>query len=249
MEPVFAPFEKFLLAVDKRTFYRWLRRDYPGSGLLRYVGGCLFWLAYARRPYVGTRVVEIPWLMSRLKSASIRKEKMLVVGDVVTRKLADMGYDVDLVDMDAEVVSDSHLRVQKLDIRQAKLPQGVFDVVVSISTLEHVGVQGVEFADGDRLAAKLIYDAMKPGGLFLVTVPFGKPYTVKGFTRIYDLKGLHNILDDCFTVEEETFYVWSGFSWKRANLETAQKAGFLANNPDRYPGQNLGLALVMARKK
>lgn len=248
MPEVSRSIEKFLLVLDKRTVYRWIRRDYTGSALLRYAGGYLFWLAYSRRPYVGTRVVEIPWAMDRLKRYAGHRERLLVVGDVITSKLADMGYDVDLVDMDAEASPDERLRVQKLDIRRAELPAGVFDAAVCISTIEHVGVQDVEFADGDRLAAGIMHRALKPGGLLLLTVPFGKPHTVKGFTRIYDSAGLRDVLEGYFTVNEELYYVWNGFRWRRALLEVGEQAGFLRNDLARYAGQNLGLALVTARK-
>jgi len=241
--------ERFVLAADKKTVYRWLRHNYPGSAFLRYAGGYLFWLAYSRRPYVGTRVVEIPWAMDRLKRDTKPGQRLLVVGDVITAKLADMSYDIDLVDMDAEASSNGHLRVQKMDIRRAELPAGAFDAAVCISTIEHVGVQGMEFPDGDRLAAGIIHRALKRGGKLLLTAPFGKPFTVTGFTRIYDSAGLANALKGYFAVDEELYYLWDGFRWKRVDLAAGEQAGFLRSDPAKYPGQNLGLVLVTARKE
>jgi SAM-dependent methyltransferase len=249
MTSVLSSLEKRLVALDKKTFYRWLRQGMPGSAFPRYAGGYIFWFLYAGRPYVGTRVAEIPWVMKRLKEHGAGKCTLLIVGDVLTQKLAGMGYGVDLVDMDAEASAGKNLRVQKLDIREAKLPAAGSDLAIAISTVEHIGVQGIEFPDGDRLAMGIIHRALKPGGLLLLTVPFGKAHVVKGFTRVYDRQSLLKILSEYFTVEEETYRVWNGIRWKRAPVAAVETAGFLRNDPEKYKGQNLGLAMVMAKNK
>jgi hypothetical protein len=193
-------------------------------------------------------VVEIPWILERLRKYSGGKEKVLAVGDVISQTLAKSGYGVEVVDMDAESSPGQRLKVQKLDIREAKLPPNYFDIAVSISTLEHIGIQTIEFEDGDRLACEIIGRSINPGGLFLFTVPFGKAYISKGLTRIYDRQRLSGILEGLFATVEESYYIWNGLKWKQVSLYTAEKAGFLKDNPDKYPAQNIGLAMVVARK-
>jgi SAM-dependent methyltransferase len=70
------------------------------------------------------------------------------------------------------------------DLRDLPFRDGVFDTVVCISTLEHVGMDNTSYAAGatasgdpvrDRLkAAGELRRVTKPGGRLLITVPYGR---------------------------------------------------------------------------
>ena len=248
MIKVLSALENRVVDLDKKTSYRWLRQGRVGSRMLRCFAGYLFWLFYARRPYVGTRVVEIPWILNQLRNHTSGKERVLVVGDVLSQKLASSGHELEVVDMDAEANPGPRLKVQKVDIREANLSQSYFDTAISISTLEHIGLQGISFADGDKLAIEIISQSLKPNSLFFFSVPFGKPIIIEGFTRVYDQQRLTMILAGQFVIEEEAFFIWNGFRWQKTSLSIAEKASFLKGMPETYPGQNCGLALIRARK-
>jgi len=82
-----------------------------------------------------------------------------------------------------------------------------FDVVTAISTIEHIGIGGrygvVPHAEGDAKAIKEIYRILKPGGMFLMTVPFGEEYRITPTHRIYNASMMETLLHD-FDYEYET---------------------------------------------
>jgi len=228
--------------VIRKLLYRYLRQGRRGSHIAYSFGAYLYWLISARRLYVGTRIVEIPWVLKQLHNHAKSGERILQVGDVLLYK-ALQRHHIELVDMDAEEKSRPGLKVHKTDIRSVRFPQGYFDIAISISTLEHIGIHEPKFPSGDKLAVDIISEALKPGGLFLLTVPFGKPVVLDKF-RVYDKARLDYILGDKFSIDEEAFFIWNKFKWQRASSEEAGIAGFLKNNPSI----NLGVALVKAMK-
>lgn len=218
----------------RQPIYRWLREGRRGSRITYSPAAYLYWLASERTPYVGTRIIEIPWVLNQLRKSGVSDQRILQVGDVLLQKALD-NCEIELVDMDAEESSTPGLRVYKADIREVSLCQGYFDIAISISTLEHIGVQEPRFPDGDKLAVEVISQALKPGGLFLFTVPFGKPVVMKTF-RVYDKERLNFILEGNFLVEEENFFVWNKIKWQKTSPEMLKEQGFLKNNPS----MNLG---------
>jgi SAM-dependent methyltransferase len=221
--------------------YRQLREGKIGGLILHSVAAFLYWTIYKRTPYIGTRIVEIPWVLNQLRSCT-GVRKILQVGDVLLKK-ALKRYEVTVVDLDAEESSGPGLKVYKDDIRNVPLPPCYFDAAISISTLEHIGLQGPRFPDGDKLAVKIISRALKPGGWFFLTVPFGRSMVLNTY-RIYDKDRLDFILRDQFIVSKRLFFVWDKYRWRRTLSEEAEKVGLIKNDPSR----NLGVALVMARR-
>ena len=68
---------------------------------------------------------------------------------------------------------------------------GEFDAVIACSSLEHFGLntykEGVFNSLYDAIAVRYVYDLLKPGGNFYVTVPFGGKYKEMGtHWRVYD---------------------------------------------------------------
>ena len=226
----------------RKPLYRWLREGERGSQVGYYFAAICFWLLSARCPYVGTRIIEIPWVLTRIRELD-NSLKILQVGDVVLKKALDKHEEV-LVDLDAEETPKSGLKVHKADIRSVSLPRCYFDVAVSISTIEHIGLQELEFTDGDKVAVDIIARALKPEGLFLFTVPFGKPIARQTF-RVYDHARLKFILGDKFELLKSRFLVWSKLKWRDMSPEEAEKVSFLKNNTS----MNLGICLIEARKR
>ncbi len=73
------------------------------------------------------------------------------------------------------------------DARSLGYESNSFDVVYSMSVLEHV--QG---ADGDTRAAKELFRVLKPGGLLLLSVPYGNSYVEqirRGFKDAIEKRG------------------------------------------------------------
>ena len=226
----------------RKPLYKYLRQDRRGSKIIYSVSTYLYWLVSARRIYAGTRIVEIPWVLNQLRNHTDDSERILQVWDVLLKKALDK-YEVELVDLDAEESAGLGLKVYKDDIRNVCLPKCYFDIAISISVLEHIGLQGPKFPDGDRLAIDIISQALKPDGLLFFSVPFGKPVVMETF-RVYDAVRLKWLMQDRFTVIEESYLVWNGFVWQKKSCPDAERVGFLKSNPS----MNRGVTLIKAKK-
>jgi len=226
----------------RKPLYGYLRQGRKGSHTIYSIGAYIYWLASTKRIYAGTRIVEIPWILNQLRNHTDGPKRILQVGDVLLKKALDK-YEVELVDLDAEESAGLGLKVYKDDIRNVCLPKRYFDIAISISVLEHIGLQGPQFPDGDRLAIDIISQALKPYGLLFFSVPFGKPVVMETF-RVYDAARLKWLLQDRFTVIEESYLVWNGFVWQKKSCPDAERVGFLQCNPS----MNRGVTLIKAKK-
>ncbi|MCL0092285.1 DUF268 domain-containing protein [Dehalococcoidia bacterium] len=205
----------------RKPFYKWLRENRPLNQALYYFAGISFWLLSARRFYCGTRVVEIPWVLAELrKNTAITR--ILQIGDIILKKALEK-YEVILVDLDAAENPQDSLKIYKTDIREASLPSSYFDIAISISTLEHIGLSEPRFADGDKVLVDIIKETLKPGGLFLFSVPFGKLLVRENF-RVYGQARLKFILEKKFELLEEKYLVWKKLKWWERSAEEAEKA-------------------------
>jgi len=102
------------------------------------------------------------------------------------------------------------------DARSLPFRSSEFDVVYAMSVIEHI-----ESEDGDRQAVRELMRVLKPGGLLLVSVPFGRSYVEQHrlgfagaarrtgdlrpyfFQRIYDRRAFETrILDEARTVAD-----------------------------------------------
>jgi SAM-dependent methyltransferase len=168
------------------------------------------------------RVIEIPWVLSRLRTASA---SVLEVGYAFAEPsylaaLLAAGVErlvgVDLAD--AEVPG---LETVRADVRSLPFRDAEFDQVLLVSTLEHVGADNVQYGhagerdDGGRLAAlREARRVLAPAGSLLVTVPLGEPEDygwfrqddVRGWTRLWTRAGLF--------VEEQEIYELADDGWQ-----------------------------------
>lgn len=108
-------------------------------------------------------------------------------------------------------------RFELRDARDLGIPDCSFDVVYSMSVIEHI-----EGASGDSIAVREMLRVLKPGGLFVISVPFGPEYIEQEivglagavrptndrrsyfFQRIYDEKSFNTRILDAATGLENT---------------------------------------------
>lgn len=111
--------------------------------------------------WLNERAVEVPLA----RTALVRGGQVLEVGNV----LGHYGHsDHDVVDKYERSPGVQNIDVLELD------PERRWDVVIAISTVEHVGVDDVPRDATRGLAAlRLLVAAVRPGGRLLVTVPVG----------------------------------------------------------------------------
>jgi 2-polyprenyl-3-methyl-5-hydroxy-6-metoxy-1,4-benzoquinol methylase len=144
------------------------------------------------------RIVEVPYALRALGAAPAGT-RILDVGSAESTlafSLACLGYDVTAVDPRGYPFEHPRLRVLAGGVEDLD-EGGDFDAVVCLSTIEHIGVEayGQDAADrADLEAMRRLGEVTKPGGLLVLTTPFGRPETTDSERR-YDRAGLDTLLE------------------------------------------------------
>jgi SAM-dependent methyltransferase len=184
----------------------------------------LRWLQASR---ADERVVEIPWVLSRLRT----RGRVLDVGYAFAEAAyiaALLRADVDLAGVDLAERDVEGLELVQADVRSLPFADRSFDQVLLVSTLEHVGadnsVYGIEGDrdDGAREAAlRELARVLTRNGSLLVTVPLGEPGD-HGWFRQDDERGWTSLFTraGCF-VEELELYELGPEGWRATPSITA----------------------------
>lgn len=163
------------------------------------------------------RILENPLIIRNLPQNPV---KILDVGSrysQVPLEMAALGHNVTCLDIENYIFKHKNLRFVKGDIRKTGFPKNSFDVVTLISTLEHVGMGETSYgdiqeSDGDLSAMKEIRRVLKPKGLVLVTLPFGKP-KVLPFLRVYDKERIKKVSEG-FSIKKEVYMLNINENWE-----------------------------------
>ena len=173
-------------------------------------------------PGMSERVIEIPWVLSRCRGA----RSVLDIGyshapAVYISVLATMGIEALCgVDIVPRPVPGFH--GVGADVRALPFPRGCFDLLLCVSTLEHIGKDNTRYGDvphdegqGDRAALEDMLRVLRPGGRLLVTVPFGLAED-HGWFRQYDATGWDALLAGLpASTSHESAYKLTGVGWNR----------------------------------
>lgn len=171
-----------------------------------------------------TRIVEYPWVLRNVPSNG----RVLDVGSTGSQlplMLVGLGYEVWTIDVrkyEFEGVSNN-LHCIRGDIRRTDFVDSFFDIVLAVSTIEHVGLG--RYSDpidieGDRIAMKEIRRIMTHEGVLLMTVPFGKR-TMSAFHRVYDQESLLALLRD-FKIESIEYFLKTEVFWIKSSIEQVE---------------------------
>ncbi len=158
---------------------------------------------YAKEPLGATdRYIEYPFVLSNLPETDLINSKRVLdvgcSGSMFPLILKALRYDVMGIDIRSYPMRDRIAFLQQ-DITQCHLADNLFDVVTAVSTIEHIGLKGRYGVSAKRRiegrkAIKEIHRVLKPGGLFLMTVPFGDKYEVTKNHIIYSHATLRTVL-------------------------------------------------------
>ncbi len=122
------------------------------------------------------------------------------------------------------------------DLRRLDIADDSFDMAVSVSTLEHVGLDNSRFYDSDAPRGDPDEDAqramlelrrvVKPGGVLLITVPFGKSWQ-SDWVRTLDGAQLDALIASVepVVVDESIFRRYRA-GWRRVNRAGAADATY-----------------------
>ena len=193
---------------------------------------------------IDERIVECPWAISRVRPGS---GMLLDAGSVLNApmfldrpELAHQKIIIYSLEMDS-VRLDPRLSYLHGDFREPVLRDAIFDTIVCISTVEHIGMWPIPkppYAESlakpqpekDLLAyrgvMRTFHDLLKPGGRLLVTVPYGKPedqdwLQIFGPTQIDDL--IQSFGGMC---ESQTYYRHLPEGWVTASAADCADAEY-----------------------
>ena len=188
-------------------------------------------------PGTDERVVEIPWVLSRLR----RSGRVLEIGYAYAEPAYLAGLlraGVELVGADLATRDVGGMEAVEADVRDLPFSDGSFDQALLVSTLEHVGadntVYGLEAeSDGDsRLRAlRELRRVLRRNGSLLVTVPLGesgdygwfRQEDERGWTRLYARAG--------FFTEETEAYELTPEGWRATRDFRAEGVRYGARGP------------------
>jgi Methyltransferase domain len=146
------------------------------------------------------------------------------------------------------------------DLRSIPISSDYYDVVACISTLEHIGMDNTSF-NGPReeapedylIAVHEMRRVLRPGGAFLVTVPFGK-YKNFGSFQLFD-KSLIDKMIAAFGPSkiDETYFRYSARGWNVSDAHACADAEYVPwvmqspqDRPAEFPVQSDNAAAARA---
>lgn len=236
--------KNIVVEASRRTLaYRVVQRLWEGCTLLRQ----RMLLRSAASVIVSEQVIENTFVLRQLDT-SVRK--VLDFGafeSTLPLALTGLGLEVTVVDQRRYPFSAEGLRVIQHDIlRPLADLESDFDLVYSISTIEHVGLG--HYGDpargnGDQVALGHLWAKVRPGGRLVFSVPAGRPTVQRGY-RVYDEASLRAILPH---EGEISFFLKRG---RRGVWHPSCGAEIAAHEYENYfaPAPLEGVALAVLRK-
>ncbi len=193
------------------------------------------------------RVVEFPWLATRELSGRVLDAGSTLNHAHVLARLRPRVESLDIVTLTPEDQAFPQLDIsyQYADLRDLPFRDAIYDTVVCVSTLEHVGMDNAQYGDAAprsedgpdalRRAVQELRRVLRPGGRMLVTVPFGVAADL-GWQRVFDAAGLEALLAELAPSSStvEIFrYLPSG--WVRSTVDEAADAVYRDHFADPTP--------------
>jgi SAM-dependent methyltransferase len=191
---------------------------------------------------VSERILENIFVHSRLPAPPGRLLDLGCAESINAIEMASLGFQVVGVDLRRLPLEHPNFEMVQANIAKLPFPDGSFDVVVSLSTIEHVGLGWYTQEEQGNSDHRVIAEAarvLRPGGRFLLTVPFGRGIATP-VHRIYDPETLTDLLRP-FRVLERALGVRAGDAW---TYTTDEQRASEADSKDRVSA----VALVVAEK-
>jgi SAM-dependent methyltransferase len=187
------------------------------------------------------RAIEIPWLFAQRPRGRVLDAGSSLNHSEYLGPLADLADEIHIVTLAYEGVAFPERGVSYLfeDLRNLPYRDNFFDTVLSVSTLEHVGMDNIGYGSGRPRAAdparevdqavRELVRVVAPGGMLLVSVPYGQPEDhgwFRQFARV-DVEQLIGAVDP--REAEVAVYRYGDTGWQVSDLEQAGNARYRGN--------------------
>jgi len=200
------------------------------------------------------RVVEFPWTITRDLTGAVLDAGSTLNHPHVLIRLRPRVDELHVVTLAPEQQAYPYLDVSYLyaDLRELPVQDATYDRVVSISTLEHVGMDNEQYGDPTPRSADAPADlaeaigelrrVLRPGGKLFLTVPYGAPADL-GWQRIFDADGIAEIADAFGSAPESAeYFAYSRRGWARSTPRDAAGAVYRDHFASPEPAEDRAVA-------
>lgn len=211
------------------------------------------------------RVVEYAWLFDRLGTLDAGERRILDAGSVLNHGPVLAAWHalqrspVSIVTLGHEGYADvsDAVRYEFADLRELPYRDGWFDVTISLSTVEHIGLDNriygaaagaVEMASNPgaeaQRAMRELHRVTRSGGTLLLSVPYGTRSN-RGWFRVLDGDDLAQLTGvEGWTPTSTRVFRAFREGWREVGAAEAADAGY--NEPSNRPGQQTAPPYVAA---
>lgn len=148
---------------------------------------------------VSEQVVEGPLVLRHIRESDRRVLDFGGYESILPLQLSALGHQVTVLDQRRYPFAHPNLTVETVDLYDPALRFAQpFDTVVSISTIEHLGLGGygdVTHEQGDAAGVQRLWSFLRSGGRLLASVPAGRPAVQRGY-RVYDEARIRSVFPD-----------------------------------------------------
>jgi SAM-dependent methyltransferase len=183
------------------------------------------------------RLVEFPWVVAKAPSGDVLDAGSALNQRVALDRVLPLVRSLTITTF-TPGAEEEHPgpRYVAADLRELPFDDESFDTVVSVSTLEHVGMDNSEYGsteprseDPDKEMGRALDElrrVLRPGGRVLLTVPYGRNED-HGWLRQFNRRGLRRLLDRSgLRVDELIVYRHSLAGWQVSGLWRASLARY-----------------------
>jgi len=200
------------------------------------------------------RVVEIAWLAAQKLDGRVLDGGSALNHAHLLDVFLPIVDELHIVTLEPEDVAFPERRVSYTfgDLRDLPYRDAYFDHVVSLSTLEHIGMDnrfyGVDLPPADNPDQELeravseLRRVLAPGGTLIVTAPYGAPED-HGWFRQFACDDVETLMHAVNAVPERLdVYAYSGSGWQVSDLDQARSATYRDFLADQSPVADLAAA-------
>jgi SAM-dependent methyltransferase len=205
------------------------------------------------------RVVEYPWFYSLLPAS---EGKILDAGSILNysflldhKKLLNKEVFISTLAPEESCYWNKRNGVSYIfeDLRDSGFKSNNFDWVVSLSTIEHVGLDNTmlytqdetkrESQDDGYLAAiREFKRVLKPGGKLYLSMPFGV-HSKRGWFQIFNARMVDEVIKEFSpSTLSESYYRYVPDGWENSNRQDAKDATYFDIHTEKKYGQDYAAA-------
>jgi len=193
---------------------------------------------------VNERIVEISFVFKELK---LEQGIILDAGcceSKIVIELASLGYKVYGLDLGKYYFKHKNFTFVNEDITVNSFPNDLFDRIIAVSSLEHIGLGRYDKTqtNGDLIALKELARVLKKMGKLIITLPFGKPIDTDWY-RVYNVKRLMSMFKEADLIIEKMDIFF------RENQEWVPCSAKIGEAIDSHSNKVNAVACIVANKK